>query len=52
MTDVIRWSDTVIRLAGGDPGKGGLILGSPLAVAFPSVASRKPRSASRGGGTT
>jgi adenylate cyclase len=35
MSDVIRWSDTVIRLAGGDLGRGGLILGSPLAVAFP-----------------
>jgi hypothetical protein len=35
MTDVIRWSDTVIHSAGGDLGRGGLILGSPLAVAFP-----------------
>src|SRR5258705_5164859 len=35
MTDLIRWSYTVIHSAGGDLGRGGLILGSPLAVAFP-----------------
>jgi class 3 adenylate cyclase len=34
MTDVIRWSDAVIELAAGDPGKGGFLLGSPLATAF------------------
>ena len=32
-TDVRRWSQTVIELAGGDPIKGNFILGSPLAFA-------------------
>jgi hypothetical protein len=34
MIDVVKWSDMVIDLAGGDPAKGGLILGSPLVIAF------------------
>jgi class 3 adenylate cyclase len=32
--DVLRWSQRVIDLADGDPSKGNLILGSPLALAF------------------
>ncbi len=32
--DVLRWSQTAIDLADGDPSKGNLIFGSPLAVAF------------------
>lgn len=32
--DVLRWSQTVIDLAGSDPSKGGRILGSPLATAL------------------
>src|SRR5271166_1505668 len=32
--DVLRWSQRVIDLAAGDPSKGDLIFGSPLAVAF------------------
>jgi hypothetical protein len=32
--DALRWSQRVIDLADGDPFKGNLILGSPLAVAF------------------
>jgi hypothetical protein len=32
--DVLRWSQTVIDLADGDPYKGNLMIGSPLAVAF------------------
>jgi adenylate cyclase len=34
MADVLRWSQTAIDWAGGDPAKGSLVLGSPLAVAF------------------
>jgi len=34
--DVLRWSQTVIDLADGDPSKGNLFFGSPLAVAFTS----------------
>jgi hypothetical protein len=33
-SDVLRWSQRVIDLADGDPSKGNLLLGSPLAVAF------------------
>jgi adenylate cyclase len=33
-TDVLRWSQTAIQLADGDPTKGNFILGSPLAAAF------------------
>jgi hypothetical protein len=32
--DMLRWSQQVIDLADGDPSKGNLILGSPLALAF------------------
>jgi class 3 adenylate cyclase len=32
--DMLRWSQTVIDLADGDPSKGNLIFGSPLASAF------------------
>ncbi len=32
--DVLRWSQRVIDLADGDPSKGNLIVGAPLAVAF------------------
>ncbi|MGO9152272.1 ATP-binding protein, partial [Mycobacterium sp.] len=34
--DVLRWSQTVIDLADGDPSKGNFIFGSPLALAFTS----------------
>jgi hypothetical protein len=34
--DVLRWSQRVIDLADGDPSKGNLIVGSPLALAFAS----------------
>ena len=33
-SDVLRWSQTVIDLADGDPSKGNFIFGSPLALAF------------------
>jgi class 3 adenylate cyclase len=33
-SDVLRWSQRVIDLADGDPSKGTLIFGSPLALAF------------------
>jgi hypothetical protein len=33
-SDVLRWSQTVIELADGDPSKGDFIFGSPLALAF------------------
>jgi hypothetical protein len=33
-SDVLRWSQTVIELADGDPSKGNFITGSPLALAF------------------
>ncbi len=36
MTDALRWSQRVIDLADGDPTKGNLIMGSPLAVALSS----------------
>jgi class 3 adenylate cyclase len=32
--DVLRWSQTAIDLADGDPSRGNLITGSPLAIAF------------------
>ena len=35
-SDVLRWSQTVIDLAHGDPSKGNLFFGSPLALAFTS----------------
>jgi class 3 adenylate cyclase len=33
-SDVLRWSQRVIDLSDGDPSKGNLLVGSPLAVAF------------------
>jgi len=33
-SDVLRWSQTAIDLADGDPSRGNLITGSPLAIAF------------------
>lgn len=36
--DVLRWSQTMIDLADGDPFKGNFIFGSPLALAFTSRA--------------
>jgi class 3 adenylate cyclase len=38
LNDVMRWSQRVIDLADGDPTKGNLILGSPLALALTSRA--------------
>ena len=32
--DVLRWSQRVIDLADGDPSKGNIIFGSPLAIAW------------------
>ena len=34
MAEVLRWSQTVIDLATGDPAKGNIVFGSPLAVAL------------------
>jgi len=34
MAEVLRWSQTTIDLAHGDPAKGNLVIGSPLAVAL------------------
>ena len=34
MADVLRWSQTAIDWAGGDPVKGSLVVGSPLAAAL------------------
>jgi hypothetical protein len=34
MAEALRWSQTVIELAGGDPAKGNIFFGSPLAVAL------------------
>ena len=42
-TDVLRWSQTVIELADGDPSKGNFIIGSPLAFAHAT------RAVARGG---
>jgi class 3 adenylate cyclase len=39
--DVLRWSQRVIDLAGGDPAKGNLLLGSPLALALTSRAAAR-----------
>ena len=38
-SDVLRWSQSVIDLADGDPSKGNFIVGSPLAFAFTSRAN-------------
>ena len=39
--DSLRWSQTVIDLADGDPSKGNFLFGSPLALAFTSRASAR-----------
>jgi hypothetical protein len=36
MAEVLRWSQTVIDLADGDPTKGNIVFGSPLAIALAS----------------
>src|SRR5271166_2040265 len=36
MAEALRWSQTVIDLADGDPAKGNIVFGSPLAVALAS----------------
>jgi hypothetical protein len=36
MADALRWSQTVIELADGDPAKGNIVFGSPLAMALAS----------------
>jgi hypothetical protein len=36
MAEVLRWSQTVIELADGDPTRGNVVFGSPLAVALAS----------------
>src|SRR5271166_3465101 len=40
-SDVLRWSQTVIDLADGDPSKGNFIFGSPLALAFTTRAAAR-----------
>jgi hypothetical protein len=40
-SEVLRWSQTVIDLAHGDPAKGDLIFGSPLALALTSRAAAR-----------
>jgi hypothetical protein len=40
-SDALRWSQRVIDLADGDPSKGNLIIGSPLAVAFTNRAGAR-----------
>src|SRR6202007_3214180 len=37
--DALRWSQTVIHLADGDPSKGNFIIGSPLALALATRAT-------------
>jgi hypothetical protein len=39
--DTLRWSQTVIDLADGDPSKGNFLFGSPLALAFMSRAAAR-----------
>jgi class 3 adenylate cyclase len=39
--DVLRWSQTAIDLADGDPAKGGFVIGSPLAVALTTRAAAR-----------
>ena len=34
LSDVLRWSHAVVEMAGGDPTKGNLIIGSPLSLAL------------------
>ena len=52
MAEALRWSQTVIDLADGDPAKGNLIIGSPLALALARAAPPDGRWAVRGGATT
>ena len=52
MAEALRWSQTVIDLADGDPAKGNFIFGSPLAVALHRAAPPGGRWAVRGGATT
>jgi hypothetical protein len=40
-SDSLRWSETVIDLADGDPSKGNFIIGSPLALAFTTRATAR-----------
>ena len=40
-SDMLRWSQTVIDLADGDPSKGNFLIGSPLALAFTSRATAR-----------
>ena len=40
-SDALRWSQRVIDLADGDPSKGNLIIGCPLAVAFTTRANAR-----------
>jgi hypothetical protein len=37
LSDLVRWAQTVIDLADGDPTKGNLVLGSPLAVTMAAL---------------
>jgi class 3 adenylate cyclase len=39
--EMLRWSQTVIELADGDPSKGNFLFGSPLALAFTSRVSAR-----------
>jgi class 3 adenylate cyclase len=39
--DMLRWSQTIIDLADGDPSKGNFLFGSPLALAFTSRVSAR-----------
>src|SRR5262249_560341 len=45
---VLRWSQTVIDLAEGDPSKGNFFIGSPLALAFTSRAFARYQLGRRG----
>jgi class 3 adenylate cyclase len=40
-SDMLRWSQTVIDLADGDPSKGNFLIGSPLALAFATRATAR-----------
>ena len=41
MAEALRWSQTVIDLADGDPTKGNIVFGSPLAMAL-AIARHRP----------
>ncbi|ORV09644.1 ATP-binding protein [Mycobacterium celatum] len=43
VADILRWSETVIDLAAGDPAKGDFMIGSPLATALASRGSARYR---------